>query len=484
MKCILISLLIIFNLKGYAQTDSVYSFSLTEAKEFALQNNRIIKNARLDVDASEKAKWQAIAAGLPQASIGMDYTNYFNYEIEFNFGASEDISFTQQQLNEAAANTISEFSGIPVAGISGVTLQDIYNHSAGSYYDRQLQAMMPPTTILMSDQANANLQVSQLLFNGQYFIGIQTAKLAQKLSQQSLVKTKHDVQELVSLSYYMVLLSEESIKIVEENYNNLAKTVKTTEALLKVGMAEETDVNQIKISLAMLENTKRSLNRSLELSYNGLRFQLGLEPTANIALTNNLEEIIENIDLENSLLVTFTYENNIDYQIMNTQTELSKKMVDMQKMSYLPTVAAFYNHTEKIQTTDFDMNPPNLIGLNLSWPVFSSGSRNAKYQEAKIGLEKAKTYKEMVTDQLALQEKQARYDLKNATESYLLQKENLEIAKSVYDSYNRKYEQGIISSLDLTQANGNYLNAQNSYLSSIFEVCKAKLALDKIVNNF
>ena len=158
-------------------------------------------------------------------------------------------------------------------------------------------------------------------------------------------------------------------------------------------------------------------------------------------------------------------------------------MVDMQKMNYLPTIVGFYSYNEKIITTDFDMNPKNLAGLNLSWPVFSSGMKNSKVQEAKIELEKAKTYKSLVLDQLLLQEKQSRYNLKNSIDNYTLQKENTELANSVYLNYERKFNQGIISSLDLTKANENYLNAQSNYLSALFEVLRSKLALDKLLNN-
>ena len=81
-----------------------------------------------------------------------------------------------------------------------------------------------------------------------------------------------------------------------------------------------------------------------------------------------------------------------------------------------------------------------------------------------------------------LQEKQYRYNLQSSLENYNTQSENVEVAQSVYDSYRRKFEQGMATSLELTQANSNYLNAESNYLSAIMEVMNAKLQLDKLMN--
>ena len=480
---VFITFLAVINFNTYPRENESYNFSLTEARNFALEHNLLIKNAKLAVNASEKQKWQAIANGLPQAEALMDYTNYFNYELEFQFGVPEDFEFTQDQLNEATTQTLNAFPGIPMAGISGVTAQDLYNHAAGNYYDSQLQQMMPATTILMSDQMSAKLQVSQLIFNGQYFIGIQTSKIANKLAQQSLEKTEEDVKELVTFAYYLVLLTQESLNTIEGNLKNLETTLEKSKALLQAGISEQTDIDQIKMKVSMLKNTQNSINRSLELSYNSLKFNLGINMNDELILTDSIEELIQYADAENSLSIPFHCEDNIQYQLLNSQVELSEKMVNMEKAGYLPTIAGFYIHNEKILTTDFDMNPKNLAGLNMSWPIFSSGLRNARLQEKKIELEKTKTTKELLLNQLLLEEKQNRYNLKNAIENYNLQKENMELANRVYQNIERKYNQGIVSSLDLTQASDNLLQAQDNYLSSVIEVLQSKLVLDKLLNN-
>jgi outer membrane protein TolC len=129
------------------------------------------------------------------------------------------------------------------------------------------------------------------------------------------------------------------------------------------------------------------------------------------------------------------------------------------------------------------MNPNHLVGLNMSVPIFSSGMRKARVDRARIDYNIAQTNLEIMEDQLSLQEKQYRYNLQSSLENYFTQQENVNVAQRVYDSYRRKFEQGMITSLDLTQANSNYLNAESNFLSAMMEVMNARLQLDKLMNN-
>lgn len=89
----------------------------------------------------------------------------------------------------------------------------------------------------------------------------------------------------------------------------------------------------------------------------------------------------------------------------------------------------------------------------------------------------------MVTDQLLLQEKQLRYNLVNANLQYKSQKDNIDVAKRIYTSMENKFRQGMASSLELTQSNSLYLQAENNYVSALMNLLQTKLALDKLLNN-
>jgi outer membrane protein TolC len=116
-------------------------------------------------------------------------------------------------------------------------------------------------------------------------------------------------------------------------------------------------------------------------------------------------------------------------------------------------------------------------------PVFSSGQRYVQIRKARIDLEKARNTKALVTDQLKIQEKQLRYNLISANLQYMSQKDNVEVSKRIYASMENKYRQGVASSLELTQANSNYLQSENNYLTALLNLLQTKLSLDKLLNN-
>ena len=247
-------------------------------------------------------------------------------------------------------------------------------------------------------------------------------------------------------------------------------------------MAEVTDVDQMAVQVSYLENSAKSAERQIELAYNLLRLQLGAEVDTELKLTDDLDAILLRVNIEATLAEDLDLDKNMDYRVMTKQQLLSQKQVDLEKMNYLPTISGFYSRTQKLLKPDFDMTPPNLVGLQMNIPIFSSGSRKAKVEQAKINYETTLNNKSLLTDQILMQEKQYRFNLRSGMEQYQSQKENVEVSKRVYNSINLKYRQGLVSSLDLTTANNNYLQAQSAYISSMVQLLNAALDLHKLLN--
>jgi outer membrane protein len=236
----------------------------------------------------------------------------------------------------------------------------------------------------------------------------------------------------------------------------------------------------------MVQNSRSSLQRTIELNYNLIRFQLGVPAGTKIVLSETLESLISTINIEALLSQEFNHQKNVNFQLVEGQEQMSALALKSQKATVLPTLASFYNYGtngmgDKIGDQRWFQN--SMTGLQLSVPIFASGQRYSKIKKAQINLEKAKTTKEMVTDQLLLQEKQLRYNLVNANLQYNSQKDNIDVAKRVFTSMENKFRQGMASSLDLTQANSLYLQAENNYVSALMNLLQTKLALDKLLNN-
>ncbi len=449
--------------------------SLSEAQDYAIEHNKSLKSAKLDVQLSDLKIKETISNGLPQIDAKVDYTTYFGYEMAFNFNMAADMSsITQADMDNAMQETINSFPG--------VTQMDIYKYMAGSAYSGKLQELLPKSSIKMTDQSTGSIQIGQLIYNGQFWVGLQTAKLGKKIAEQGLENSILDIKENVASTYFMALVTEKSLSIFEKNIDNLNKIKGHTQRMYDTGMVEQTDVDQLSMQVVMLENSKRSIDRSLKMIYNLLKFQLGLSHDSNIVLTETLEGLLPKTVDGEVTSGNFNVEDNILFQMTETSELISEQMVKMEKMSFVPTLTGYYAYNQKFLTTGFDMTPNHIAGATLNIPVFSSGARKHKLSQAKIQLEQARINSSMVSDQLKMQEEQLKYDLNSALENYESQKDNVNVAKRAFDNINRKYDQGLVSSLDLTQANSNYLQAESNYFQATLSLVQAQLKLEKLYN--
>lgn len=421
------------------EQNSSLDLTLKQAQDYAVSNNKAVKSAKLDVMASRAAVWETISAALPSVEGSGSFTD---------------------NLKLMTTLLPGEFFGQPGEKIP-VTFGSKYN-------------------------TGVSVQASMLLFNAPLYIGIETTKLANKLSEQNLERTELDIKESVSTVYFLILVAEESLRILDSNIVNLNETLKSVKSMYQVGMAESTDVDQMMSNVTMAENSRSTLLRNIELDYNLLRFQLGVPGNTEISLTETLENLIDQINVDAILSQNFDINNNIDYKLITMQEEISALTVMSQKASVLPTLAGFYTYGTNgmgDKVSDQRWFPNSMVGLQISIPVFASGQRYTKIKKAQLDLNKARNNKALVTDQLLMQEKQLRYDLVNANLQYLSQKDNVEVSKRVYTSMENKYRQGMASSLELTQANSQYLQAENNYITSLMSLLQTKVALDKLMNN-
>lgn len=418
-------LALMFNLAGYSQKQ--LTLSVDQAVEYATLNNKTMINSGLSVDKAHQALKEAIANGLPQVNASLDYSNSLGFNMKVSF-----------------------------------------------------QEGMPATEIPVEPSSNFNLQVTQLLFSGSYIVGVQTAKLYKELSEINKVKSATEIKAQVTNGYYLVLISKELNKRLSQNLINLKDLYTKTEAVARVGIIEKNDVDQLFIQVNTVQNAVNASERQLELATNMLRLQLGTGIETELVLTDTLEVILAQTNSESLLTNSLKLENNLDYRLIDQQVNIGKKMVDLRKSAALPTLAGFYSYTYKMIKPNFDMSPPNVVGLKLNLPVFSSGLRMAQTRQAFIDLQTMQNNRDLAADQLIIQDKQLRYNLINATETFNNQKANIEVSRRVYNSFKLKYEQGLISGLDLITANNNYLKSETDYISSALQLLDARIQLDKI----
>ena len=405
-------------------TSQPQTLSLQDAVSFAVDHNKSLKASRLNIELQQKMITEAISAGIPQINANLGY--------QTNFGQSVDMGET---------------------GFS----------------------------IKMEDNLTLGASASWTVLNGEWIVGIQTAKIAKTLASQQVDADALDIKSTIYNSYYTILVCERLVQILQENLDNMSRILEHTQNMYKAGTVEISDVDQIRITVGQLNNSLLSMERTLDVNYNLLRIQLGLKAGTPITLTDHLEDFLGEEGFANLALKDFDINNNLQYQLTLTQEELQKKAVSAKKWAYAPTLSAGYNYQYQIVSGGF-MTIPHTATVTLSVPIFSGLQRKSQLDQEKITLQQTQLNKSLLEDQLRLNEAQYKYDLQNATENYNLQKENVEVAKSVLGHYQAKFNVGNISSLDLTQANNNYLEAENNYTSACLDLLEAQTNLLKLYN--
>lgn len=434
-------MLMVLMIPGATGSESTRTFSLSEAQEYAVEHNYETLKSEMEVRVTEKKIRETLGAGLPQVSSSLGYVNNL----------------------ELVTVLIPDFFNDP-------------NDKIAVQFGTQ-------------HNASLNLQVQQLVFNGSYFVGLATSRIFKRLATEGLERTKMEVMETVAQTYYLILVSQESEKIIQGNLQNLEKTLYEIRELYKEGFVEETDADVIQISVTALKNSLQNLQKQTKTVYELLKFQMGIDLNEGIELTDTLDDVISEMNIRAALEGGFDLENNIDYRLIQTQERLAEMNLRNEKAQYWPTVAAYYSlsyqaQRDKFSFFNFDEKwyRSQVVGINLNIPIFKSGMQKARVQQASIALDQARQTTVQVSQGLLLEEAQAKNALSSAYESFINIRDNMELSKKVYDKTLIKYQEGVASSTDLTQANDRYLAAQGSYIQALSELLGAKNALDRLHN--
>jgi outer membrane protein TolC len=418
-------------------------FSLQEAIDFALENNRTAKNAAHDIEAAKNQKWETIATGLPQISASVDYQN-----------------FLKQQVSLIPAEF---FGGNP-----------------GEFAE---------LTFGTKQNVTATATLNQKIFDGSYIVGLQSAKVFLQISKNAKEKTDLEVRKAVIEAYGNVLLAEESVHILKRNVKTLDKNLFETNKIYQNGLEEQESVEQLQITLSGVESNLKNVTRLKDLAYQMLNITLGLEINNGTLLTDRLETLTaQHMDL-GLLNADEIVENTVDYKIAENDKTSKELLLKLEKSKALPTLSTFINGGYSAFRDDFNFTSKNqkwfgssLLGVNLNIPIFSSFGRSASTQRAKINLEKAKNDLTETQQIIKLQIASAKSDYQFAIEDYENKKQNLNLAKRIETKNQTKFFEGIGSSFDLRQAQTQLYAAQQEFLQSMLDVINKKAELETVLN--
>lgn len=420
------------------------TLSLDQAIDYAIKNSFSNRIAKEDIKSAKKQKWETTTIGFPSIDAGIDYQN-----------------FLKQQVSLIPAEF---FGGTP-----------------GEF-----------TEVIFGTKQNLNFAITlkQLLFDGSYFVGLESARTFLKISEQAKEKTELLTREAVINAYGNVLISEESIKILKGNIQILEKSLSDTQKIFENGLTEEENVEQLEITLGNIKSQLSSVIRLKAIAYQMLNLTMGNDTDVKLTLTDTLDSLTRsNIDLK-LISESFNLNNHIDYRIAENDRESKRLLMQLEKSRALPTLNAFINYgtlmnSNSTSLLDFSGQRGfnySLLGVSLNVPLFSSLARSSRTQRAKINLDIANIQLKETEERLSLEAKMARSDYQLSIENYQTAKKNLDLAEKIEKKQRIKFVEGISSSFDLTQAQNQLYSQQQTFIQSMLDVIAKKAALENALN--
>ncbi len=438
------------------------TFSLKEAQDYALKHHATARNAGIDLELAKKKIWETTAIGLPQVNAAISY----------------------QYMLDVPTTLLPDFITPAIIGVNK------------QLFGLELIEPEPPIQYFpakFGTEQNLSLQgtLSQLIFNGQYLVGLQAARTFYRSAEKNLEKAGIEVRANLTQTYYMLAVFKENRKLLSKTVTSVERTLFELEESYKNGLVEDIVVDQMKYNLANLRNTLTAVDGQLVVADKLLKFQMGLDLTENITITDSVPVLLESINQLPMEAGTFKAENHIDYRIVETGEQLQYLNLKKEQANYLPVLSAFFTRQENAMRDQFDFldksgewYPTTILGINLSVPIFTSGMQHARVQQARLELEKMRNTKSQVKQGLSLAAEEARITYNNALDKFLAEKDNLGLSDKIYQKTLIKFREGIASSTELTQNYNQYLTSQTTYFNTLFELLNARIMLDKAYQQF
>ncbi len=430
---------------------TILKLSISEAQTFALQNNRTVQSGRIDIQSADKKIWENLATGLPQVNVAANYLHQFVVP-EINLGPYLDVNV------------------LPDGVLNKSDLVNAYKNS-------------PSFPLGIRDNTTIDFTLSQLIFSGQYFVGLQATKVLKQVTEKSLVKTEDQTKENVAGTYYLVLVLSENARLLNASLVSIDQTYKELVKMNEEGLNEETDVDQVKISKSNIQTLITSLESQKEISLKLLKFQLGIGFDQVVELTDSLPGIIIQGNADYLASPQFDINKSVNYQLMSDQEKISGLLLKLEKAKFLPTISAFYRHEEQTNMPAFNFAVKDVVGATLSLPIFTTGMRNARVSEAKFDFMKSQLAKADAEQALIMEFETAKSNYQTAFSNFNTNKESMDLSKKVYDKTVIKYKEGVSSSFELTQNQNQFLTAESNYYNSVLSMLNAKAKLDRILSS-
>jgi len=412
--------------------------SLKDCIDYALKHQPSVKSVLLDQQISDAQNREITGSAYPQISATGNFT---------------DNVVVQKQLID-----VSMFD------LSG----------------RTPKGTLAPFEFGLPYNAAGSITLTQTIFDGAVLVALQAKKTVEELARKNILETERDVKVNVSKAYYNVLVTREELTDLKGNLQSLQEAAHQTEEMYKNGFAEKLDEDRLSVQLTNLQTQIIAIGNALELGQQLLKFQMGMPITTPVRLTDTLtfDDVRRNLSDTSG----FTYDQRIEYSVLQTEKKENEYNLKRYKMAYLPTLNMNIVGGANRGSENFDYLSFNrfwygygFIGLNLNVPIFSGGERKSRVDEARLTVDKFQVALEGLRESIDLEQQQASSTLRNDLLAVSSQQANLRLSQEVFNTTQKKFQDGVGSNLEVVEAENDLKTAQTNYFNALYNAMIAKI---------
>ena len=414
--------------------------SVKQAVDYGLKNAYQVKNALLDVLIQEQTNKDITSSAFPQITGSAGSTDYLN---------------------------------IPTSLLPA----EFFGGQPGTFV---------PLKFGTKYTTNAGVALSQVLFDGQVFVGLQARKTSIAARQKVAEVTAENIKANIYKIYYQLVVSKTQTDLLDANLVRLQKQDHDTKEMYKNGFSEKLDVDKLAVQIANLQTEKLQQLNSIANGYAGLKVLIGMPLKDSIILTDSLsdDQVKENILTASD----YKYTDRKEYQALVLNNKLNEFNIKRYKLSRIPVLSFNANYNKQAQLTKFDFfkketnwYTTSFIGLGLTVPIFKGFSARAKIDGAKLALQQTQNQLEGLKLTIDNDVVLAKNNFATAIATMDFQKQNMGLAEQVYNQTKKKYEAGTGSTTEINSAEVDLKTAQTNYINALYSAIIARVDFLKAV---
>lgn len=323
---------------------------------------------------------------------------------------------------------------------------------------------------------------SQTIFNRDVLLASRTKADIRKQAQQTTENTKIDLAVNVQKAFYDLLATEQQIRVADENIVRLERSYQDARNRYNAGVVDKTDFKRASIALNNAIAARKSYEEMAKARKEVLKTLM------NYPLSQDLDIVYDTAQMENEAaldtLQQIDFTRRIEYQLLQTQLRLQEANVSYNKWSFLPSLSAngaynlnyLNNSFNKLYNQSF---PASYAGVTLALPIFQGGKRKYNIEQAKWQLKRTILDITNLKNSVNREYQNALASYKSSLASFQAIKENLELAKEVYDVIQLQYKSGIKTYLEVVTAESDLRTAQINYYDALYSLLASKIDVQR-----